>query len=335
MSAEDRRRQLTGESSIFLRAIRSEQDVRAEIASQAFDSTSTLVRLSAIWQVPLFSPLRQQCIDLMHLEGLGLIRLHSELLSFTDDEARSIGRVMRELAPILGLGAFPLIDKAAKIKTLKAHSRMLLALFSPIVFGLALSAVRLREPFFKAWWCHLEYFIIALKYSISDDELEQMNHSIRQCWQPLVSVEAIRNDVPNIHLLTHLVDVIKTHGAPRNYWCFSSESLIGGLRYPGLRNTNNKQVHRQLLVKVWRICNVRRALGIQEGRAPIYCSLPYGIRVVHETLPLQCLVKATIDGELRFGVVQRRVLDSFICKLVSIRGYQFGLEEFRMFEMGE
>ena len=335
VSAEDRQQQFANESIIFRREIRNEQDVRAEAASQAFDSTNTFTRLSAIWQVPLFSPVNQQCIDLMHLEGLGLIKLHFELLRFTDEEARSIGRVMQDLASTLSLGTFPRVDKAARIKTLKAHPRMLLALFSPIVFGLSLSPVRLQDPLVKAWWFHADYFAAAIQYSISDEELERMDSSIRQCWQPLVGVGAVRDDIPNVHLLTHLVDVIRTHGAPRGYWCFSPESMIGGLRYHGLRNTNGKRIHRQLHDKVWRICNVRRALGLQEDHTPIYRSTPYGVRAVHEALPLQCLVKATIDGELRFGAVQRRVRDSFMCKLVVITGYQFGLEEFRTFEMSD
>ena len=137
------------------------------------DESEPLYRASSVWNWPNFDPIRQQGIDIMHLEGLGLLEAHIELLGLTKEEFRRY--FCADQAPFHGIWEGDLPRPSAHLASsvdLTARDKFFFALLSPITFPFCLSPERLDEPVFLAWWNHIAYMVILTKHVISSEELE-------------------------------------------------------------------------------------------------------------------------------------------------------------------
>ena len=202
------------------------------------DRSEPMYRASNVWNWPNFDPIRQQGIDIMHLEGIGLLHAHIELLELSKEEFLRISARCKSLSVQLSGRFTTSISTFGQFKQLTARNKFFFALLSPITFSLCLSSERLDGLVFRAWWTHLAYMIILTKHVITSEELEKAKREAKLCWSTLIRLKRVDPNRPNIHLLIHQFGNILNFGVPRGYWCFPFESMIQGLRFIETRNSN-------------------------------------------------------------------------------------------------
>ena len=281
------------------------------------DRSEPLYRASSVWNWPNFDPIRQQGIDIMHLEGIGLLHAHIELLEFTKEEFQRISAQTKSLSRQLGGKFTTSISTFGQFKQLTARNKFFFALLSPITFSLCLSSERLDGLVFRAWWNHLAYMVILTKYVISSEELEKAKREARLCWSALIQYSRINPNRPNIHLLIHQFGNILNFGVPRGYWCFPFESMIQGLRFIETRNSNRKSSNVLILKRQWELCLLESYLQQAAYLKPIYAFDRGSGRIacVPLKLPKRTIIAyvSSIDSnEELFGLVLRVFEDHFV-----------------------
>ena len=98
------------------------------------DKSEPLWRPSNVWNWPNFDPIRQQGIDIMHLEGIGLLQLHIELLNLTKKEYEDISAKTKFFSRHLGGRFTSSISTFGQFKQLTARDKPFFALLTPITF---------------------------------------------------------------------------------------------------------------------------------------------------------------------------------------------------------
>ena len=234
------------------------------------DESEPLNRASNVWKWPNFDPIRQQGIDIMHLEGIGLLLLHIELLNLTKEEFEKISAKTKFYSRQLGGRFTTSISTFGQFKQLTARNKFFFALLTPITFTLCLSPERLNGLLFRAWWNHFVYMVILTKYVISSEELDTAKREAKRCWSTLIDADVVDANRPNIHLLIHQFGNILNFGVPRGYWCFPFESVIQGLRFIETRNSNGRSSHIIILKRQWELCLLESYLQQATYLKPIY-----------------------------------------------------------------
>ena len=289
------------------------------------DKSEALWRPSNVWNWPNFDPIRQQGIDIMHLEGIGLLQLHIQLLNLTKEEYEDVSAKTKFFSRHFGGRFTSSISTFGQFKQLTARDKFFFALLTPITFTLCLLPERLNAFIFRAWWNHFVYTMIMTKFVISSEELDMAKEEAKKCWSKLIKEKVVKPNRPNIHLLIHQFGNILNFGVPRGYWCFPFESVIQGLRFIESRNSNRRSSYILILKRQWELCLLESYLQQAKYLKPIYSFDRSSKRVVCAPmkLPKNAIIEYvsnTDSSGKSFGFVLHALDDQFA--VVTLRALE-------------
>lgn len=168
--------------------------------------------------------------DLMHIEAEGLLQLHFRLLHdnflYPKGLMQDFDAMSRKLQHSFRMDKFHAKDLNHWIGKLNAHQKLCSALLSPVF----LSKHQGNEHV-DLWLLHVEYLSILLSFQIDDVDLGRCRFLIGKVYHNLKNLyQGALDGNTNVHLLTHIPDLIQRLGIPRGFWTFTGESIIGAFR---------------------------------------------------------------------------------------------------------
>jgi hypothetical protein len=229
-----------------------------------------VVKVSELNQWPV--QINPECIlnDLMHQKYLGDYAQH--FLEFIKEVSRVNNTSGSNLWPVIQshyssycklnkIHSYTKIKNPQSWKGLKAYGIRRFSEFAPYLFLKMgwITNSHLRE-LFNIFCAHTQIILGLSQHSLSANQLSKIELLIEKQLHFFSLEENYTNSrcfiTLNTHLDLHWIEMIKSYGVPRSYWCFVFEGMIKDLkRY--FRNVNNKQVS-------WSVFNRHTTKGVMK-----------------------------------------------------------------------